>query len=297
MPAYPLATLPPIKDMEPWIAQMLRYPVRARRHVLKRFKPPMPMFLYKYFSSSQPYLHQNLHDVIAGSVLRLNSPSSFNDPFEMAAHFVMMATDDERRSRFESLAREQAPHLGWRAVQARIESLMASDERFFTPVWQQSLKRVREAAGVYCFAGNAKSTLMGSHYASNHRGVGLQFERGHDIETLSHALHVKYVPDLPVLNWVVDFHTGIGEMIFSKHPCWEYEQESRIMVYGQAGRYLPFAPQALRRLIFGCRADAKLVSAVEASLAERAAAGYPTVDVYVATMHPKKYRLVITRKK
>jgi hypothetical protein len=294
---YPLATLPPNRGIEPWVEQMLRLQVRARRHVLKRFTPPMPLFLYKYFSSDQPYSHQNLRDVIVGSVLRLNSPSTFNDPFEMAAHFVMTATDEEKRARFESLVREQAPHLGSRAVQAHVESFMAADESYFTPTWQQSLKSVRDIAGVYCFAGNAKSTLMWSHYASNHKGVCLQFERVLDITTLSHALHVNYVPDLPVLNWIVGFHQGIGEMMFSKHPCWEYEQESRIMIYGQAGRDRPFAPQALRRLIFGCRADASLFSTVERWLEERAAAGYPSVDVYVASMHRKKYRLVITRKK
>ena len=292
---YPLATLPRNKDIQPWVQQMLQLSVCDRRRALKMMT--MPMFLYKYFSADRPYSHQNLHDVIAGSVLRLNSPSKFNDPFEMAAHFVMTATDDQKRARFEALAREQAPHLGWRAVQARIASLMASDESFFTPNWQQSLNGVRDIAGVYCFAGSARSTLMWSHYASEHGGVCLQFDRTLDIATLSHALHVKYVPDLPVLNWVVNFHQGIGEMMFSKHPCWEYEQESRIMIFGQAGRYLPFAPQALRRLIFGCRVDAKLVDAVQKSLEERAAAGHPKVDVYVASTHPKKYRLVMRRKK
>jgi len=195
------------------------------------------------------------------------------------------------------MARRQAPHLGWRAVQAKIKSIMASDESFFMPTWQQGLKSVRDAAGVCCFAGDAKSTLMWSHYASDHRGLCLQFERVRDMETLLHALPVKYVPDLPVLNWFVDFHESIGEMMFAKHPCWKYEQESRIMSFNQAGRYLPFASQALRRLIFGCRAEPDLVSAVEGWLEERATAGHPPVDVYAASMHPRKYRLVVRRKK
>ena len=93
---YPLAILPPNREIDPWVATMLSVDLGTRRHVLKRFKPtPMPPFLYKYFSSNGPYSHRNLRDVIVGSVLRLNPPSGFNDPFEMRAHFVMTGTEEE----------------------------------------------------------------------------------------------------------------------------------------------------------------------------------------------------------
>jgi hypothetical protein len=289
--------VPPNKDLDPWVETMERLNVRSRRHVLCRFTPPMPLFLYKYFSSNQPYSRQNLRDVIVGSVLRLSSPNDFNDPFEMAAHFVMTGTEDEKLARYEALARQQAPHLGWRAIQARIKELMAATENSLTPMWQKSLKNIRVSAGVCCFAGSAKNRLMWGHYASNHKGVCLQFERVLDIRILSHAFRVRYVSDLPVLNWIVGFHEGVGEMLFAKDPCWEYEQESRILVNGQAGRYLAFAPQALRRLIFGCRVEPSLVDDVENWLSERAVAGHPPVEVYTATQHPTQYRLVVTRKR
>jgi hypothetical protein len=293
---YPLAMLPPNKDLDPWVETMEHLSLRARRHVLYRFTPPMPLFLYRYFSSNQQYSLQNLRAVIVGSVFRLNSPSDFNDPFEIAAHFVMTATEDEKLTRYESLARQQAPHLGWRAIQARIQELMAGTAEFFTPTWQQSLRNMRDSMGVYCFAGSAKNRLMWGHYASNHKGVCLQFERVSDIRILSHAFRVSYVSDLPVLNWIVGFHEGIGKMLFSKDPCWEYEQESRILINDQAGRYLGFAPQALRRLIFGCRVDSSFVEAVESLLSERTVAGFPPVEVYAAKRHPTQYRLVVTRR-
>jgi hypothetical protein len=232
---YPLAMLPPNRDLDPWVETMERLDVRARRHVLCRFTPPMPLFLYKYVSSNQPYSRQNLRDVIVDSVLRLNSPSDFNDPFEMAAHFVMKATEDDKLARYESLARQQASYLGWRAVQARIKELMAATEELFTRTWQKSMKNIRDSAGVYCFAGSAKNRLMWGHYASNHKGVCLQFERALDIRILSHAFRVRYVSDLPVLNSIVSFREGIGEMLFAKDPCWEYEQESRIFIKRRSG--------------------------------------------------------------
>jgi hypothetical protein len=45
----------------------------------------------------------NVTDILLGSVLRLSSPSQFNDPFELRAHFVMTATREQRLKRFEAL--------------------------------------------------------------------------------------------------------------------------------------------------------------------------------------------------
>jgi hypothetical protein len=275
---------------------MLSLDLPARRRVLKQFTPtPIRPFLYKYFPPNIGHSMQNLHAVIVGSVLRMNPPSEFNDPFEMQAHIVMVGSEEERLARFESVVREQDPLLGWRAVQARVQSFMVGTEESFAPTWRQSLTNERESAGVFCFAGNAKNTLMWSHYASDHKGVCLQFERVQDIATFSHALRVHYVPVLPVLNYIKDFERGIGRMLFSKHPCWGYEQESRIFLRGQARRYLPFAPQALRKLIFGCRAQPAFVETIASMLAHRAAVGHPPIDVYFARRHPKMYRLIVQR--
>lgn len=207
----------------------------------------------------------------------------------------MEGINEERWSRFETLVREQAPHLGWRAIQAQVNVLIAQPENKLALTWQQSLSHIRQATGVYCFAGGGKSTLMWSHYGSEHTGVCLQFERIRDLNVLAHAVPVDYLPDLPILNFLNDFHGGIGKMLFTKYPCWEYEQESRIAIPEQARSYLPFAPVALRKLIFGCRAKAGFIDDVTALLSERAAVGYPAIDVFYTRQHGRKYRLVVSR--
>lgn len=293
---YPLATLPPNKDIDPWVEAMEGLAVPARRNVLRhQFVPPMRPYLYKYFSSNQPYSTRNLRDVIVGSVLRLNSPCSFNDPFELSAHFVMRATEEQKLARYESLVRQQAPHLGWRAREPSVRWLMAATENDLNPTWQRSLAKVRESSGVYCFAGSDQNRLMWGHYASNHKGLCLQFDRAQDVRVLSHAFRVDYVSKLPEIDWVADFHKGITGMLFSKDPCWRYERESRILSLDQAGRYLPFQPQAISRLVFGCRAERAFVDYVEGLVAERIKAGLPPLAVYAAEQHPTKYRLRMMR--
>jgi hypothetical protein len=63
-PDYRLATLPLNAGLEPWIQMMLRLHPIARRHVLKKFKPPMSWFLYKYLPAGRPHSLANLHDVL-----------------------------------------------------------------------------------------------------------------------------------------------------------------------------------------------------------------------------------------
>jgi hypothetical protein len=285
--SYPTAMFPLNKEIDPWISDMQGIDLPSRRQVLKRMTPPMSQFLYKYMAFDQAHSYENLRDVIVGSVLRLNSPSRFNDPFEMAAHIVMTATTDEKLARFESLAREQAPHLGWRAIQAHVQALIAAIEDSFTPIWQRSLTGIRESAGMYCFAGSGKKRLMWGHYALNHRGICLQFERTRDLATLGRALPGDYVLHLPVLNWVKGFYEDIGRMLLSKDPCWEYEQESRILIHGQASRYLRFQPEALRKVIFGCRAEHDFVKAVEdCSMSARRRAIRRSTDTLLSNTPP-----------
>ena len=114
---YPLATLPFNVRLDPWIKLMLTQHPIARRYVLKKMKPPMSWLLYKYLPAGRPHSLTNLHDVLVKSLLRLSSPSRFNDPFELAAHFTLEFTERQRLARFESIARQLGPNLGWRAIQ------------------------------------------------------------------------------------------------------------------------------------------------------------------------------------
>jgi hypothetical protein len=294
---YPLAALPFNERLDPWIRAMLRmHPIHRRRVLKTKFTPPMSCSLYKFLPAGRPHSVENLTDVLVKSLLRLSSPSAFNDPFEMAAHFSLRSTERQRLARYEWLAREQAPNRGWRAIQAMMQTLMATPESQVTPRLERSLNAIRDAAGIYSFAGDPRNTLMWSHYASDHKGVCLIFDRAHGIATLSHAFRVRYARNLPILNWVRSFQKDIGKMLFAKHPAWRYEQESRIMINYQAGRYLPFEPRAVRGLIFGCRVEPQFVSEVEGILSARAAAGHPPVRIFSAQMHPTKYRLVMKRK-
>jgi hypothetical protein len=131
--------------------------------------------------------------------------------------------------------------------------------------------------------------------ANGRLGVCLQLETARDFPILSRAATVDYEPEYPTINWFVGYQTGIGKMLLGKHPRWKYEDETRIIIDGEAGKYLPFRPAALRAIVFGCRADQAVSAAIDSLLAERQAAGYPPVKLYRAHLHGREYRLVIRR--
>ena len=70
---------------------------------------------------------------------------------------------------------------------------------------QQKFREQSEHTGVCSFAGDPLNILMWSHYASNHRGVCLQFDVAKDPINLLLALPVEYSDEYPVVNWITAF--------------------------------------------------------------------------------------------
>jgi hypothetical protein len=293
--SYPIANFPSANEfIQRWNQTLDRLDYRGRRQVLwRRIRPPLPRFLYKYRRLDQPHSSEKLRETLVESVLQLRPPAGFNDPFDTSARFVVEGTVEQRRARFKEIVRTRTPRVSWKEQERTIRRLMSATAKELSEVCQASLAGLRNSTGVYCFAGTPRSTLMWSHYAQDHTGICLQFERVHDHHVLLHALPVVYDDSYPIVNWIVGMHRAIGTMLFAKDPAWKYEQESRIVLPDQAGRYLRLRPAALRGIILGCRSDSAVVATVDDLLAQRAARGHPPIHVYKATQHPNRFRLVI----
>jgi Protein of unknown function (DUF2971) len=291
---YPVASLSPSEDLaKRFRALDPRDDFRRRVLFWKKLERTMPRFLYKYRRLDQSYSKEKLREVLVESVLELRAPAGFNDPFDMSARFVVEGTQEQRHERFKGLVRSLQPRIGWKAEQRAVQRMMSSPDDELRRVCGTALEQMRKHTGVYCFAGTPKSTLMWSHYAQDHTGVCIQFERVKDYRTLLHALPVRYEDDFPVVNWIGP--DAIVDMLFRKHPDWSYERESRLLLMGQASHYLHLRPEAVRGIVFGCRATDTERAIVAELLAMRASRGHPAVCVYDATRHPSKYRLIIRR--
>lgn len=265
-------------------------------------RPKYPRFQYKFmsipcgvgkFTDAEEMRVKYLRDILIDCKFWLSSPLDFNDPFDMSAHVVFEGEPKLIRERFRSLINSQATDKGWVERKKLLDDFMARGVN----VWLSSIKKIfyerQRKTGIFSFAGDPRSILMWSHYANNHTGICLQFEVVKDPVTMLGAIPVDYVDEHPIYNWLLDSSEMYKRVLLSKFSVWGYEKESRIIRSEQAHSYLRFAPSALVGVIFGSRADEKVIEIVTNLLEERKKLGMPSVKVYKASKHESKYKLVI----
>lgn len=151
---------------------------------------------------------------------------------------------------------------------------------------QNQLHELMNKTGVLCLTDNLNNMLMWSHYADKHRGAILVFDMAADLAFFSAPFKVSYsftYPSYPVL----DFMEAIKTMA-CKYVRWQHENEIRILKpYFHGLRTLN--KKALKRIIFGCRADEVAVKNIIESMHELG--GYEHVELQNAVMNKHAYQL------
>ena len=300
-----IATFPP-HPLDSYFAKLMNTDYLLRRRIMRfKIKERPRRFHYKY---RPVMLHDpddkakgfskrsidRLRQIVVNSRLYVSCPAEFNDPFDTAADLIATGTDTQRQERFDKWIVAQGVYDSVKRAEL-VAEIMTRPPAAITAMFAPAMRNARKTTGVISFAGNPRDTLMWSHYASEHTGVCFHFETARDFATLSRAVTVDYAEEYPIVNCIVNFPDGLGKMMMNKHPCWTYEDETRIIMDNEAGKHLPFRPDALRAIILGCRADEKVSQMIDGLLSERAAAGHPKLKVYRAAMHGKKYALVIRK--
>jgi len=300
---YKFAAIQPLASLEPLFAKLDKADYRARRILIRQYiRPAQSRFVYRYRSvladPKEPtgidgHSATTLRQIFLDNVLWLSSANDFNDPFDMVGKATAKATLTQRKDKFTRLVNIRAASESWKKRQKMIATLLSTSEEQLAEMMRNSIDTFRATTGICCFAGSARDILMWSHYASSHTGVCFQFERSRDFRTLSRAVTVDYVEDLPEVNWIINFEDGCKRMLLSKSKQWSYENENRIILEGQAHSHLRIAPEALRSVILGCNASKRLHHFVDTLVAKRALTGLPPVGVYAARRHPSRYALTI----
>ena len=271
-----------------------------RRLWLKKNKDwSAPRFVYKFRTLEREDTLSNgganafqkesisrLRTLVVDCMLFLSSPRSFNDPFDMTARVIVEATAEQKRNRFEQLPEDAHPDFR----ESYIELLMEEDHETLLPKAQSAFDLMINEFGVCCFvASKPDNILMWSHYGGQHSGVCLQFECARDPNVFGRLLPVMYRDTYPAVNWITNDGGGIS--LLAKYRAWAYENEQRLILGRAAGSFVPYNPEALTRVIVGCRADEQTRTALSELLAERKAAGHPLIEVLHAQRAKSEYRL------
>lgn len=223
----------------------------------------------------------------------LSSPKAFNDPFDMSSHLLFEATIAQKRIRFRDILKEQGK--SFREIELELPKLIRNVTLNFVDRARRAVHEESGKTGVCSFAGDPRSILMWSHYASNHQGVCLVFETARDPKTFLRAFAVDYANEYPVLNWFTEFQGRLFPSMLRKHKSWSYERESRLIRPEGANQHWAFMPEALRAVILGCSVDVETTEMLKVLVRERAILGLPKLEIYQCHQHEREYKLVIRR--
>lgn len=120
--------------------------------------------------------------------------------------------------------------------------------------------------GVFSLTENSNDMLMWSHYAGQHTGICIEYERHSNnvLGDLSVTRPVRYTDAYPLISYKEAAHlqyqsaslddSALSSYIYTKSSCWSYEREWRaISVTDPSERMLELDHVRVRSIIFGVR--------------------------------------------
>ena len=151
--------------------------------------------------------------------------------------------------------------------------------------------------GVRCFCDAAYGIPMWSHYADQHRGICIEFDRARDNTGLTlMALPVTYSDQFPIVEYFSNAKSKLRaddmmRALTQKAKCWEYEREHRILVPEGAHWTLAVSHNAITSVFLGACASAKTEEFVESVNAERAKRNVDRFEIKKMQMAVDGYKL------
>jgi hypothetical protein len=250
-------------------------------------------------------------DALQAARMRFTQPAALNDPFELRPFFDSLAPtgeverqivpsweqlEEELRRQYYALPAAQRalvsadqftaivkanPQFVERAL-AQLKPLVLAAVESFMPELRRMLgDGFAERVGILSLSETADDVLMWAHYADNHRGMVLVFDRSSPFfdrrrsprDDFFHLRQVQYTDKLPSGKAMTEL-TAL-DVFLSKHSRWTSEREWRMLVpLTQPDQVLEadgdriylynFPPSALTGVILGARAHPSLIEEVRA---------------------------------
>lgn len=239
------------------------------------------MTLYKYLSSDRI-------DVLLNRKIRYTQFGALNDPLEVVMSFNTISSDrsfsDLTGKEFRELMEnefDKYPGLNEIVPKAKLLSLLGSMENELRPIFINYMNsiigtladKIKEQfdllIGAFSLSEQNDHQLMWSHYAENHFGYVIGFNKEHEyfnqklteVDELRHLRKVKYKMGTEPIDLL---NPNDVESFIVKHNSWSYEKEWRIMrplkdadERVESSPYpiylFSFPESAVIEIIFGCR--------------------------------------------
>ncbi len=216
----------------------------------------MPERLYRYRPLAGEKDWGYLEQILLDSTMYGAPPAILKqmDPEDCRVAVNTLCTLDEfKRGRYAQAATQQHPELSESELASRLHqwhiNLMKPD---FDPDVVASLQRSVDEYGVICFSIDGDIPTQWQNYASERRGVCLEFDPLKDLDFFRKVKPVNYVDVLEPANVFTDtVEVQVRKRLYTKLTKYESEAEFRALFERGAGQQMPFRPEALVRVKSG----------------------------------------------
>ncbi|KZK68674.1 hypothetical protein A1L58_18140 [Shewanella baltica] len=213
--------------------------------------------LYKYREFNEFTL-----DIIANNRIFFPKPSVFNDPFDCSIKVENNLDFDEYLNLIEKEGIRNQKTVAEIESKLNEAKTIGKIPQSFLDKLEQGLVGIHKdnsEIGVVCLSEDCVNILMWAHYANDHKGICIEFERNKDnalgnYDVTRPITYQKYYPKFTVLDFGASEDGSVLEkIIWSKSIDWEYEREWRIAT-NKGNVALPI-PGKISAIIFGIRAS------------------------------------------
>ncbi len=211
--------------------------------------------LYKYRPINKSTLR-----MLKNKKVWVSTIDGFNDPFEFNFHIkndkdlsgaIEIATNELGDTLKDIPDKVIEDHLI-----SNIELSEAIKNRIEIDINMDRNKERFSKYGIYCLSELKDSILMWSHYADDHKGICIEFERSPGSILGSDIIRkVEYKPSAPIFTYAqfkeMDPKVSARSVILTKFEHWKYEEEWRIIV--EEGNEEAPLPGRITKIFFGLK--------------------------------------------
>jgi hypothetical protein len=210
----------------------------------------MPERLYRYRPTAGEKDWSYLEQILVGSTMYGAPPAILQkmDPEDCHVDVNTLCSFDEfKRSLYGQVTTQQYPE--WSESKRDLylrqyyKNLMKPD---FDPDVVGALQRSVDQYGVICFSTDGDIPTQWRNYASEGRGVCLEFDPLKDLDFFKKVKPVNYVDVLESANVFTDtIEAQVRKRLYTKLTKYESEAEFRALFDCGAGQQISFRPEAL----------------------------------------------------
>lgn len=200
-------------------------------------------------------------DFFDNLTLKLSCFGEFNDPFEMVMGDYLHSVNEDQGDHIMSL-----------------NSKLSDVASYYDYAWDAQCG-VRASVGVLCFSSKKDNLLMWAHYANNHAGICIEFDKTAEFfngkyknaaslfgesrvdsyKNIGQLRKVEYKIERPsyILPSELEYDT---ESWFVKSPEWKYEKEHRLLLPIDSAikssdniLLFPIESKMIKSIIMGCQ--------------------------------------------